>query len=107
LEFIGEAKDVHLATMVPMSVRGNHFHLRRKEIVIVLQGCSWRFYWDEGAGTARNSRTFSGIGTTALFIEPDHSHAIENTGGSTLIFCSLSSERYDPAESRNESSIKH
>ena len=99
LDFIGEVKDVHIATMVPRAVRGNHFHLRRKAILIVLQGSACRFYWDEGAGTVASSRTLSGIGTTAILIEPGHSHAIENIGESSLTFCSLSSEPYDPAES--------
>jgi oxalate decarboxylase/phosphoglucose isomerase-like protein (cupin superfamily) len=99
LEFIGEVKDVHIAMIVAAAVRGDHFHLRRREIVIVLQGSSWRFYWDEDGGTIANSRTFSGIGTTAVFIDPGHSHAIENVGESNLTFCSLSSEPYDPAES--------
>jgi mannose-6-phosphate isomerase-like protein (cupin superfamily) len=99
LEFVGEVKDFHIATIVPAAVRGDHFHLRRKEVIIVVHKGSWRFCWDEGDGSIRDSRAFSGVGTIAILIEPGHSHAIENTGESSLTFCSLSSEPYDPAES--------
>jgi hypothetical protein len=99
LDFLGEVKDVHMATIVPAAVRGDHFHLRRKEVAVVLHQSSWCFYWDELDGTTLNSKTFNGKGTTAILIEPGHSHAVENLGASSLIFCSLSSEFYDPTES--------
>ena len=99
MEFVGEVKDFHIATIVPAAVRGDHFHLRRLEVLVVLYTDSWRFYWDEGAGAVIKSTAFNGAGTTAILIEPGHSHAVENLGASSLIFCSLSSEPYDPSES--------
>jgi dTDP-4-dehydrorhamnose 3,5-epimerase-like enzyme len=40
LAFVGRMADVHLASMKPGAVRGNHYHLRRREAIVVLPGAS-------------------------------------------------------------------
>ena len=38
LAFVGRTADVHLASTGPGAVRGNHYHLRRREAIVVLPG---------------------------------------------------------------------
>ncbi len=42
LAFVGRMADVHLASTRPGAVRGNHYHLRRREAIVVLPGGSGR-----------------------------------------------------------------
>jgi len=52
LDFVGRMADVHLASTKPGEVRGNHYHLRRREAIMVLPGTKWSLHWDEGEGSA-------------------------------------------------------
>jgi hypothetical protein len=99
LEFIGKIKDIHLASIVPSAVRGDHFHLRRREVLIISYSSPWAFYWDEGPEPSHHAEWFNGAGTAAIMVEPGCSHAVENTGTLALWMCALSSESYDPLDS--------
>lgn len=98
LAFLGQAEDIHLASILPGAVRGNHFHTRRKEVLIVLHESNWRLYWDDGADTLVNTKTFEGQGAEIVFIEPGISHAIQNTGMQPLTLVGASSITFDPRE---------
>jgi dTDP-4-dehydrorhamnose 3,5-epimerase-like enzyme len=98
LQFLGQVSDIHLTTVVSSAIRGNHFHVHRREALIVTNETAWTFYWDEGEDTPPKRREFEKAGTTVILIQPGQSHAIENTGQSSLSIIGLSSEPYDPSE---------
>jgi dTDP-4-dehydrorhamnose 3,5-epimerase-like enzyme len=99
LRFIGEVKDVHVAAILPGSVRGNHFHQKRREILVLTYSSDWSFHWDEGAGTAVQQRAFQGSGAVLIVIRPGASHAVRNNGTGSLTLMAASSESYDPNDS--------
>lgn len=99
LAFVGRMSDVHLASTKPGSVRGNHYHLRRREAIVVLPGAKWSFHWDEGNGSTSEHRAFDGSRAVLILISPGASHAVRNDGESPLWLMAISSETYDPAES--------
>jgi dTDP-4-dehydrorhamnose 3,5-epimerase-like enzyme len=99
ITFVGKVQYIHVASIVPAATRGNHFHLRRKEALIISYGNPWTFYWDEGPGTQVQARNFSGAGAAVILIEPGSSHAVQNAGESPLLLYGLSSEPYHPSES--------
>ncbi len=99
LAFVGRMADVHLASTKPGAVRGNHYHLRRREAIVVLQGAKWSFHWDEGAGSAAEHREFDGSRAVLVLLSPGASHAVRNDGDADLWLVAISSEPYDPAES--------
>ena len=101
LEFVGRMADVHLASSKPGAVRGNHYHLRRREAIIVLPGATWSLHWDEGEGTPTQHREFGGTSSVLVLVSPGASHAVRNDGDDTLRLVAISSESYDPAESVN------
>lgn len=98
LDFLGRVADVHLASTLPGAVRGNHYHLRRREVIIVLPGTAWSLHWDEGDGMAAQHRTFDGSSAVLVLISPGASHAVRNDGTKALWLVASSSEPYDPAE---------
>jgi oxalate decarboxylase/phosphoglucose isomerase-like protein (cupin superfamily) len=99
LEYVGRMADVHLASTKPGAVRGNHYHLRRREAIVVLPGAKWSFHWDEGNETAAQHREFDGSRGVLVLVAPGASHAVRNDAEDLLWLVAISSERYDPAES--------
>ena len=100
LAFVGRLADVHVASIVPGAVRGNHYHLRRREAIVVLPGVKWSLHWDEGEGSDAQHYSFNGASAVLVLISPGASHAVRNDddGSGTLWLAAISSEPYDPAE---------
>lgn len=99
LAFVGRMADVHLASTKPGAIRGNHYHLRRREAILVLPGSRWSLHWDEDAQSAAQHREFDGGKAILVLVSPGASHAVRNDGESILWLTAISSESYDPAES--------
>jgi dTDP-4-dehydrorhamnose 3,5-epimerase-like enzyme len=99
LAFVGRMSDVHLSSTKPGSVRGNHYHLRRREAIVVLPGAKWSFHWDEGENSPAEHREFDGSLAVLVLLSPGASHAVRNDGDADLLLVAISSESYDPAES--------
>ncbi len=99
LEFVGRMADVHLASTKPGAVRGNHYHLRRREAIVVLPGTPWSLHWDEGEGSAAQHRVFDGTCAVLVLVSPGASHAVRNDGAGLMWLVAISSETYDPGES--------
>jgi oxalate decarboxylase/phosphoglucose isomerase-like protein (cupin superfamily) len=98
LEFVGQIQDMHLASTAPGAVRGNHYHLRRREAIVVLPGTAWSLHWDEGEGMAAQHRRFDGGSAVLVLVSPGSSHAVRNDGSSLLWLVACSSELFDPTE---------
>jgi len=98
LDFLGRLADMHLASTAPGAVRGNHYHLRRREAIVFLPGTAWSLHWDEGEGTPPQHRQFNGSGAVLVLVSPGASHAVRNDGDAPLWLVACSSEPYDPAE---------
>lgn len=99
LAFVGRMSDVHLASTKPGSVRGNHYHLRRREAIVILPGTKWSLHWDEDEGAQPQHRQFDGSVAVLVLVSPGASHAVRNDGDRELWLTAISSESYDPAES--------
>lgn len=99
LAFVGRMSDVHTASIKPGAVRGNHYHLRRREAIIVLPGAKWSLHWDEAEGRPAQRRDFDGSNAVIVLVSPGQSHAVRNNGDCDLWLVAISSETYDPAES--------
>jgi oxalate decarboxylase/phosphoglucose isomerase-like protein (cupin superfamily) len=97
LEFVGAPGDMHVASIRPGHVRGNHFHVERHELILVLPHEAWSLHWDSGADTAVSTREFHGPGAVAIAIPPSAAHAIRNDGQALLWLIAATDGRYDPA----------
>jgi predicted RNase H-like nuclease len=77
-------EECHVATLRAGGVRGNHFHTRRHELLIVVYAGRWTLLWDDGEGTPVQSRTFDGAGAVLVEAEPMTAHAVRNDGVADL-----------------------
>ncbi len=98
LDFVGRVADMHLASTIPGAVRGNHYHLRRREAIVILPGAEWSLHWDEAENTVTQHHNFNGSSAVLVLISPGVSHAVRNDGTVPLWLVACSSEPYDPAE---------
>jgi oxalate decarboxylase/phosphoglucose isomerase-like protein (cupin superfamily) len=94
--FLSSVSDLHITTIRPGHVRGNHYHARHKEILIVVHQDRWSLHWDSGSGTASEKRVFTGTGAVVIEISPLASHAIVNDGAKDLLIAGISDSRYNP-----------
>jgi dTDP-4-dehydrorhamnose 3,5-epimerase-like enzyme len=97
LEFVGAIADLHLASTAPGGVRGNHFHLSKRQAVILFPGTAWSLHWDTGEGTTPQHQSFQGGKAVLLLVPPGASQAVRNDGNAPLWLLICSSEPYDPA----------
>lgn len=74
-------RDAHLSTLDPGHIRGNHFHVTRNEILMVLATAPWSLHWDSVGGTRVSVREFGGTSAVLMRVSPRSSHAIRNDGG--------------------------
>src|SRR5215831_11290746 len=95
LAFVGRMADVHFASTKPAAVRGNHYHLRRREAIVVLPGTRWSLHWDEGEDSAPQHRSFDGDCAVLVTVSPGASHAVRNDGEELMWLLAISSETYD------------
>ena len=97
LEFIGAPRDIHVASIRPGRVRGNHYHVERKELILVVAGDKWSLHFDTGEGTAVSVRTFAGGTAVAIAMPPHCAHALRNEGLESLWLFAATDGPYDPA----------
>jgi oxalate decarboxylase/phosphoglucose isomerase-like protein (cupin superfamily) len=96
LEFLGAPKDMHIASILPGHIRGNHYHAARREIIVVIHGDRWSLHWDRGANTEVSTRAFTGEGVVAIAVPQNSAHAIRNDGEKPLWLVAATDGIYDP-----------
>lgn len=89
-------KDLHLMTLRPSHIRGNHFHAEKHERLLVMFTDKWSLHWDNGPDTQVTCREFRGKGAVLLQIDPLASHAIRNDGISDLVIIGWSDREFNP-----------
>lgn len=88
--------DLHIATIEPGAVRGNHFHLVRREVLVVIAAGPWSLHWDEGADTPVRQRSFDKPGAVVVTVPIGMSHAIRNDGAVPIQMVGMTDGPYDP-----------
>jgi dTDP-4-dehydrorhamnose 3,5-epimerase-like enzyme len=98
IEFVGRVADLLFASTDPGAVRGNHYHLHKRQALVLFPGTAWSLYWDDGEGTAAQRRNFDGGSAILVLVSPGCSQAIRNDGAEHLWLVACSSKTYDPKE---------
>lgn len=88
-------EDMHVATIEPGAIRGNHYHAVRREVLIIMAADQWSLHWDEGAGMPVRQREFTGPGAVLVTVPTDMSHAIRNDGAVPMQMIGLTDGPYD------------
>jgi dTDP-4-dehydrorhamnose 3,5-epimerase-like enzyme len=87
--------DMHVATIEPGAIRGNHYHAARREILVIMAVDRWSLHWDEGADTPVQRHEFTGTGAVLVTVPSGMSHAIRNDGAVPMQLIGLSDGPYD------------
>jgi dTDP-4-dehydrorhamnose 3,5-epimerase-like enzyme len=87
--------DMHVATIEPGAIRGNHYHAARREILVIMAVDRWSLHWDEGADTPVQRHEFTGPGAVLVTVPSGMSHAIRNDGAVPMQLIGLSDGPYD------------
>jgi dTDP-4-dehydrorhamnose 3,5-epimerase-like enzyme len=90
-------QDAHISMLLPRRVRGDHYHVKRSEILIVFPGPRWSLFFDNGPDSVPLHRHFDGRDAVVISVPPLISHAIRNDGESLLHLVGLTDGPYDPA----------
>jgi oxalate decarboxylase/phosphoglucose isomerase-like protein (cupin superfamily) len=98
LSMVDAIQDIHIAAIEPGETRGNHYHVRRGELITVIFQDRWSLHWDTGLGTAPKHRVFEGRGAVAFSPPLNWSHAVRNDGDSPLWIFVASDRPYDRAD---------
>jgi dTDP-4-dehydrorhamnose 3,5-epimerase-like enzyme len=96
--FLETIAELHITTVLPGKIRGNHVHLRKREILVVIHTDKWSFHWDEGLGTPAQQSVFEGTGAELIEVPPGCSHAVRNDGLAPLTVLGFCDRIYDPAD---------
>lgn len=89
--------DMHVATIEPGAVRGNHYHAVRQEVLVIMAADRWSLHWDEGADTPVRQSQFTGPGAVLVTVPRGMSHAIRNDGAVPMQIIGLADGPYDAA----------
>jgi oxalate decarboxylase/phosphoglucose isomerase-like protein (cupin superfamily) len=87
--------DMHISTIEPGAVRGNHYHAVRREILVVMAADRWSIHWDEGVDTPAQQRVFDGLRAVLVTIPIGMSHAIRNEGSVPIRMVGMTDGPYD------------
>jgi len=83
----GHVSNIHIVSMKPGVVRGNHYHIKQKEKIWLIGGPCKVIARNRNTGETEEE-IFDGNEQILLVIPPDISHAIKNiSDGITYLFC--------------------
>lgn len=83
--FLGNVQEMHVVQLLPNTIRGNHYHQKRKEAVIVLFDDDWLLAWQEPDADESQQQIFTGRGAVLISLEAQTVHTLKNIGQHNLI----------------------
>ena len=99
IDFIGAVNEIHYTTIAPQAVRGNHYHLKRREFIFLSFNTKWKLAWRPLEEEEVREKELSGSGGVIISVQPNVIHAIKNTGDIPIQLISFSNKRFDPENS--------
>lgn len=104
IKFVERIDEVHFAALEVGAVRGNHYHIGRREFIFVEYSDQWQLAWRARDDSEVHERVFRGTGGVLLMVEPGVVHAIKNIGALQLYLISCSDRRH--ADTFSETLLK-
>jgi dTDP-4-dehydrorhamnose 3,5-epimerase-like enzyme len=96
LTYLGSIKNMHFGKISTHSIRGNHYHIEHKEMIVITYFDQWKLCWEVDDLSVQSEKNFAGTGAVMIKIDPGVAHTIINTGTRDLSFISLTDKEYDP-----------
>jgi dTDP-4-dehydrorhamnose 3,5-epimerase-like enzyme len=100
LRALPNINDVHIAAIAPGTIRGNHYHLAKIELITVVYKDEWSFHWDTGPESSIQCKKFLGEGAVSVSVPQGWSHAVRNDG-SLDMWIFVASDKFYNREGKN------
>lgn len=97
IDFIGVVDEIHFATIAPLAVRGNHYHINRNEFIIINFSDCCELACKDLESKNIYQKTFEGCGAILIEVMSNVVHAIKNNGREPIYLISCSNKRFDPS----------
>ena len=88
--FLDKIQNIHFGKIHPNSIRGNHFHDQRKEILIIAYSDRWTLAWAKKDSSETTEKNFKGSGAVLIKMNSEIAHTVKNDGKKDLEIISLS-----------------
>lgn len=95
--FLDTIENIHFGKIRPNSIRGNHFHDQRKEILIVVYLDRWTLAWAQKDSSETTEKIFKESGAVLIKINSEVAHTVKNDGKKDLDIISLSNRMFSKA----------
>ena len=83
----GIISDIHMVSMKPGSIRGNHYHVSKTENILII-GSTCRVLVEDNNTKEKEEKILENNEEMLFVIPPDVTHAIENIGNEvSYLFC--------------------
>ena len=92
--FLGPIENIHFGKIHPDSIRGNHYHGQRKEILIIAYSDAWTLAWARKDSPETTEKYFKGSGAVLVKIDSEIAHTVKNNGQKDLEIISLSNRMF-------------
>jgi len=104
----GKIKNIHLASIKPDQIRGNHFHKNKTEYIFIFGGMVEIVIKDIESGELYEYLSFDCKTPALLIARPKIAHAIKNIDENDIYLFCYGTESYDPnyPDVHNEKLIK-
>jgi dTDP-4-dehydrorhamnose 3,5-epimerase-like enzyme len=88
--FLENLQEMHVVQLLPDTIRGNHYHQQRKEVLVVFYQDEWLWVWQQVNDSVPQQQIFTGQGAVLITLEAKTVHALKNIGqhNLTVISCS-------------------
>ena len=94
-DFLGDVVETHISEIKSETVRGNHWHDNRNEVMIVQGLDAFEFAWSSDNNSPREIMRFDAGSFVTILIPRLVCHAIKNCGQSPIWVTAISDGKYD------------
>lgn len=95
LPSLSSIQNLHITTIVPNAVRGNHYHMHQEEVLVILSSSPWELHWDLPGEPHVRKRSVPAPGGYVVQIPRGVPHAVVNTGERELIVVAISEVQFN------------
>jgi dTDP-4-dehydrorhamnose 3,5-epimerase-like enzyme len=90
MQFLDKIQNIHFGKICPGSIRGNHYHHRSKEMLIIGYLDTWTLAWAKKDSAEISKKAFTGPGTVLIKVNEGVVHSVKNNGDKDLEIIALS-----------------
>ena len=94
IQFLDNILNIHFGKIHPNSIRGNHYHHRSKEMLIIGYLDTWTLAWAKDESDEISIKEFTGSGAVLIKVNEGVGHSVKNNGGKDLEIIALSNRTF-------------